>query len=113
MISHIIIIEVLESPSFHPDIIYSMSCLKGIVYHFTGGKAFQLGTDEGIAFARLNMLKVNYIVDVVIKFEAESFFNICCGSHKIGCLKKKNEGTPGCPRSNINIKLKPVGRAQI
>src|SRR5258708_2957877 len=78
----LLFVEILVSPGFDAGCIYFYACIEGIVNYFAGGKAFELCSNERRAFSRFYVLEVNNSKEIVIKFEAQSHFKICCRSHK-------------------------------
>ncbi|MCY1556523.1 hypothetical protein D9M68_932790 [compost metagenome] len=81
VITQLVFIEVLESPSFDPGGGYFFTGGEGVFKDTSGFDVFELGTHKCASFSGLYMLKFYYREKVIVPFQGQSVSEVCCCCH--------------------------------
>jgi hypothetical protein len=82
MVTHIVLVEKLVFPGFHPHRVDLGTGWEGIFEDPTVGQTFELGPYKGCSFAGLHVKEFNDLVDVVVELETEAVAKFGGGCHK-------------------------------
>lgn len=86
MVAHFILVEKLEIAALYAHDVDLVACGKSVFHDPSVGQTLELGTDEGVSFARFYVLEFDNGLNVVIVLNAQSVTDFCSRSHRLKLL---------------------------